>query len=130
MDEFLTGGSSLPTAKLENVGDIIKGRVTNVRKLEDKEMNGEPRRWPNGDPKHVFVFDLATSNGEVSLWVRGNMVSAIRTAASTAKVDTLIGSTLTVKFDALGEPKQKGYNAPKLYKAKVEPAAVSADDLL
>lgn len=123
MDDFLTGGESLPAVKLTNVGDKITGIITQTRKLEDRDLNGELRTWPNGDPKHVFVFDLDTSNGKQALWVRGQMVSAIKEAAREAKVTNLIGATIDLQHHALGEIKQKGFNAPKLYRAKITPAS-------
>ena len=130
-DDFLAQGSSLPAVKLASVGDAVTGKVINARKLEDREMDGEIRRWSNGDPKHVWVFDLDVDGVQQSLWVRGQMVTAIRDAANAAKISSLLGCKLTIKHTALGEPKQKGFNAPKLYKAKLEPGApaVDADDI-
>jgi hypothetical protein len=131
MDDFLSSASSKPAVKLAEVGDIITGVVREISKLEDKEINGEIRRWPNGDPKHVYVFNMDINGEEQSLWVRGQMVTAIREAAAAAGVKNLVGCKLTVKHTALGEIKQKGYNAPKLYKAKVEQLAnVDVDDLI
>lgn len=131
MDDFLSSNSSAPAVRLAEVGDMVTGVVRQINKLEDKEINGDIRRWPNGDPKHVYVFTLDVAGEDQSLWVRGQMVTAIREAAATANVKNLIGCKLTVKHTALGEVKQKGYNAPKLYKAKVEPQSnVEVDDLI
>lgn len=121
MDEFLTGGESLPAVKLTNIGDKVTGVIKQTRKLEDRDLNGDLRTWPNGDPKHVFVFDLETADGAQALWVRGQMVSAIKEAAREAKVTNLVGATLDLQHHALGEIKQKGYNAPKLYRARITP---------
>jgi len=127
-DDFLAGGESLPAVKLANIGDKISGVIRQTRKLEDRDLDGEMRTWPNGDPKHVFVFDIETSNGAQALWVRGQMVSAIREAAKTANVTNLVGCTIEVQHHALGEAKQKGYNAPKLYRARITPAATADND--
>ena len=131
-DDFLGGGgNSLPAFKFTNVGDTCKGVVTEIKKLEDRDPNGTIKTWSDGKPKHVFVFNLDTTDGAVSLWVRGNMVKAIKEAAATAGVSTLIGTTIAVQFTGLGEATTKGYNPPKLYKAQVKPAAgISADDLI
>lgn len=131
-DEFLGGGgNSLPAFKFTQPGDTVKGVVTALKKMEDRDMaTGQVKTWPNGDPKHVFVFELTTDDGAVSLWVRGNMVTAIREAANTAGVKQMIGCTLAVQFTGLGEAK-KGFHAPKLFKAQVKPGStVTADDLL
>jgi hypothetical protein len=127
-DDFLAGGESLPAVKLTNVGDKVTGVIKQTRKLEDRDLNGELRTWPNGDVKHVFVFDLDTTDGAQALWVRGQMVSAIREAAREAKVSNLVGCTLDVQHHALGEAKQKGYNAPKLYRARITPASTVDND--
>ena len=127
-DDFLAGGESLPAAKLTNIGDKVTGVIKQTRKLEDRDLNGDLRTWPNGDPKHVFVFDLETTDGAQALWVRGQMVSAIKEAAREAKVTNLIGATLDLQHHALGEIKQKGYNAPKLYRARLTPNSAVDND--
>lgn len=130
-DDFLGGGPSLPAVKFTNPGDTVKGTVTAVKKLEDRDLaTGKVKTWTNGDPKFVYVMTLATDAGEVNLWVRGQMVSAIREAAHTASVKQMVGTTLAVQFTGLGEAK-KGFHAPKLFKAQVKPGStVTADDLL
>jgi hypothetical protein len=47
------------------------------------------------------------------------MVKARREAAQAAGATTMVGCQLAVKYTGEGE-KKKGFNAPKLYKAKVE----------
>jgi hypothetical protein len=64
---------------------------------------------------------MNTADGIGNLWARGNMVKAIREAAQAIGASTMVGTKLTVKYTGDGE-KKKGFNAPKLYKAKVEPA--------
>jgi hypothetical protein len=119
-DVFMSeGGSKYPALKFENVNDIHTGRVVEVKKLEDRDPDGNVKTWPNGDTRFVFVFTVE-NNGEFgNIWARGNMVKAIREAAQAAGLSTMIGANLTVKYSGDGE-KKKGFNAPKLYKAKVE----------
>lgn len=128
MDNFLTESNSLPAVSFREVGDRVEGTITNTRKLEDRDMDGELRTWPNGDPKHVWVFDLDTDDGAHALWVRGNMVTAIREAAQKSGVSNMVGARLTVEHHDLGEPSKKGYNPAKLYRAKIEAAAPTSDD--
>lgn len=128
MDEFLNSSSSLPAVSFREVGDRAEGVIVNTRKLEDRDMDGELRTWPNGDPKHVWVFDIDTADGQMALWVRGNMVTAIREAAQKAQISNMVGAKLTIEHHALGEPAKKGYNAPKLYRAKLEQAATTSGD--
>jgi hypothetical protein len=132
-DNFLAGGSSSPAVRFTDIGDKVVGKVLNVRELEDRDPNGETKRWPNGDPKKVFVFELDTDEGAQSLWVRGQMVKAIREAAKVAGVGEMTGCTVAVQFTGLGEAKTKGFAPPKIYKAQVKPApksTITADDLL
>jgi len=125
MDEFMestSGGPKLPALKFAKVGDTHTGVVTEVTKLQDKDPTGNVKTYDNGDPRWVFVFTLDTPTGASNLWVRGQMVKAIREAAEKASVKTLVGSTLSVRYTGDGEKKSAAFNAPKLYAAKVEPA--------
>ena len=125
MDEFMestSGGPKLSALKFAKVGDTHTGVVTEVTKLQDKDPAGNVKTYDNGDPRWVFVFTLDTPTGASNLWVRGQMVKAIREAAEKASVKTLVGSTLSVRYTGDGEKKSAAFNAPKLYAAKVEPA--------
>ena len=122
-DIFLAeGGSKYPALKFENINDTHSGTVIEVKKLEDRDPSGTVKTWDNGDVRYVFVFTLNTSDGIGNLWARGNMVKAIREAAQAIGATTMVGTKLTVKYIGDGEKKSKAFNAPKLYKAKVEPA--------
>lgn len=129
MDEFMestAGGPKLPALKFVKVGDTHTGVVTEVTKLQDKDPAGNVKTYDNGDPRWVFVFTLETATGASNIWVRGQMVKAIREAAEKAGVSTLVGSTLSVRYTGDGEKKSAAFNAPKLYAAKVD-AAVKDD---
>lgn len=122
-DIFLAeGGSKYPALKFENINDTHSGTVIEVKKLEDRDPSGTVKTWDNGDVRYVFVFTLNTADGIGNLWARGNMVKAIREAAQAIGATTMVGTKLTVKYTGDGEKKSKAFNAPKLYKAKVEPA--------
>ena len=130
MDDFITGGDSLPAFKFTDVGDTVTGVVRNVTKLEDRAPDGTAKTWSNGDPMHVFVFDLdTTGNGtaDVAVWARGNMVKALREAFNTAGLKPSDHPKVTIKHHELGEPTRKGYHPPKLFKAKAEAAQPAAN---
>lgn len=123
MDEFMestAGGPKLPALKFVKVGDTHTGVVTEVTKLQDKDPAGNVKTYDNGDPRWVFVFTLNQPTGASNIWVRGQMVKAIREAAEKAGVSTLVGSTLSVRYTGDGEKKSAAFNAPKLYAAKVD----------
>ena len=133
-DDFM-GGESLPSFKFTAPGDTIRGQVCNVTKLEDRTPDGTAKKWPDGSPMHVFVFELdddLDGKPNWSVWVRGNMVTAVREALRAAGLKPSDRPILTIKFHELGEPTRKGYAAPKLFKAKAEPGPqgviVSDDD--
>jgi len=131
-DDFM-GSESLPAFRFANVGDSVKGQLINVTKLEDKTPDGTVKRWADGSPMHVFVFDLDENfdgKADWAVWVRGNMVTAVREAMRTAGLKPSDQPILTIKHTELGEPSKKGYSAPKLFKAKAEPAknVIKVDD--
>ena len=118
-----SGGSGAPAVTFPEIGATFTGVVTKVDELPDKDPQGVIKTWDDGNPKKVFVFTCTDDTGEQrSLWVRGNMVKAIREAVATAGVPTVIGNKIKVKHHALGEAK-KGFAAPKLYQAKIEKLA-------
>jgi hypothetical protein len=125
-DPFMAaGGSSLTDIKFPNLGDTVTGVVTAIDQRDDTKPDGEVKRWPDGKPMAVFIFTLDTDDGPQALWVRGNMVTAIREAAAAAGLKTVIGSELTIKHHDLGE-ERKGFARAKLFKAKFGPAPVKA----
>ena len=119
-----SGGSGAPAVTFPEIGATFTGVVTKVDELVDKKPDGTINTWDDGKPKKVFVFTCTddADGEERSLWVRGNMVKAIREAVATAGVPTVIGNKIKVKHHALGEAK-KGFHAPKLYQAKIEKLA-------
>lgn len=123
-DDFMDstkGGPKLPALTFPKVGDTVTGVVTEVTKLEDKDLvTREVKTFDNGDVRYVFVVTLSTPTGLANLWVRGQMQRAIREAADKAGVSTLVGSTLSVRYTGDGEKKSAAFNAPKLYAAKVD----------
>lgn len=120
-DPFMEGGSA-PGIKFETPGEIHAIVVRKVEQKIDTKPDGEVKRWPNGDPMNVYVFTGECEGEERSLWVRSNMVTAIREATTKAGLQTVVNTKVTVKFTGLGEAK-KAQNAPKLFAAKVEQVA-------
>lgn len=127
-DIFLSeGGSKYPALKFTNIGDTHSGTVLEVKKLDDIDPAGNAKTWPNGDPRHVFVFTVQTATEIGNIWARGGMIKTIREAAQAVNATAMVGVTLSVKYTGDGE-KKSGFNAPKLYKAKVEVPAPAAQD--
>lgn len=121
-DPFMETGSS-EAIKFDTPGQIVAIVVRRVDQKIDTDLDGLPKKWANGDPKYVFVFNGEVDGEPRSLWVRGNMVKAIREATVKAGLNTVIDTKVTVKFTEFGTPTQKGFSPPKLYAAKVEKVA-------
>jgi len=116
------GGGGAPVFSFPTLGDSISGVVTSVEQRNDSLPDGTTKTWPDGSPMKVFIFTLDTDSGPQRIFVRGNMVTAIREAAGG---QSTIGKLLTVKHHALGDKKPGKFPA-KLYKAKVEEAPTRA----
>lgn len=121
MSGLITQGGS--AFKFETPGDTFEGVILDVTEMEDRDPSGNVKTWSDGTVKKVWVLAAQPKDGgeNVSIWVRGNMVKAIRTASREAKVTALEGCTLKLRFSGLGEPTQKGYSAPKLFQARLTP---------
>lgn len=141
-NDLLMGGG-LAAAKFPTIGTSITGRI--VRKPEVRQQThietGEPLTFANGDPRMQIIVSLATEereadnpddDGERALYIKGNMLGAIRDAVRKASAKGLeVGGVLTVAYIADGEKKNKAFNAPKLYNATyVPPTAQAANDML
>lgn len=117
------GGSSTPSLKFETVGQTHTGIVTNVTRRDDTKPDGTLNTWPDGKVKDVWVFEL---DGAAAIWVRGNAITAIRTAQREAGLTNPLGARLELQFYGLGDPKP-GKAAAKLFKARMTaPAPVAA----
>ena len=126
-DLLAGGGPKLPTPKFETVGQIHGGIVTDVKKLEDRDPSGTLKTWPNGDSRFVYVLTIKDPvEGDVNIWARGMMITAIRDAAKTAGVTELVGNKISIRYKGDGEKKSAAFNAPKLFEAKIE--KVATDD--
>lgn len=132
LDDFMGGGSqSLPAFKFAAIGDTVSGQILDGTKLEDRRPDGTTVTWDDGSPKFVWVFQLDTTGdgvADTSLWVRGNMVKALKEAMAAAGLKPSDRPKITVKHHELGETR-KGYSPAKLYKAKVEAAPKPAAEI-
>lgn len=135
----LLGETGAPACKFETAGDTFKGRVlAAVKRQQTDYSTGTPKAWDNGDPMWEIVVTVDTGvddgNGETNrrLFIRGAMLKAVREALKDANAKLEVGGELTVRYTGDGEPSKKGFNAPKLFKAKyVAPTStpVDLDDL-
>lgn len=116
------------SVKFPNVGDTFKGRVVSEpRVVETTEDNGERT------PKLVVAMESEADGNTYDLWIkRGGQANAIANAVKeTGRTRLEVDGVLAVRHTGLGEPKQKGWNAPKLWAAKYEApkAGANLDDI-
>lgn len=138
VNQMLTA-SGAPACKFQAIGDTHKGRIVTAEKRQQTDYaTGTPKTWDNGEPMWEIVITLDTGvedeNGETNrrLFVRGQMLKALREALKDANAKLEIGGELAVRYTGDGEASKKGFNAPKLFKAKYTapaPSAVDLDDL-
>jgi hypothetical protein len=126
-DDFM-GGTSYPAVSFTNIGDAVIGIVDKVTRKPDTQPDGTPKTWSNGDPMHVFIMDLRDpKTGEMStLWVRGNMVKAIRDAVRKAGYPGPVGKLIRVEHTGVGAPTQKGFRGANLFACQIKDAPADA----
>ena len=147
---FLFGGGG-KAAKFESLGDSVEGTITDVKLSQQTDMETQaPLTWSDGSPRMQLVISLQTelSDGENDDGIRrlfakgGNyevatgsgksLKDAIADAVKKAGVKSIDeGGTLKVAYTGEGKRTNRGFSAPKLYKAsyKAPVASVAAEDL-
>jgi len=150
INDFLFGGGG-KAAKFEDLGDQVSGRITDVQVTQQTSMeDNTPLTWADGSPRKQLVITLATDqrdgdddDGARRIYAKGgryevangsgtSMKDAIGDAVKRAGCRSLDeGGNLTVAYTGLGKKTNRGYSAPKLFKAKYEApkASISEDDL-
>jgi hypothetical protein len=134
-DFLLSGG--VAAAKFETVGATVTGRILHAEVQQQREIDtGKPKFWDDGSKREQIVVQLETSlrdpevpddDGRRSLYIRGNMLKALRVALKRANPQKLeIGGTLTITYTGDGEQKNRGFSPPKLYTVQYVPAAQAA----
>ena len=148
--DFLFSGGSR-AAKFDNIGDTVEGRITDatVSQQTDMETN-QPLTWADGSPRMQLVVTLQTDShvdgdddGTRRVFAKGgkyevaegsgtSLKDAIADAVKKAGARSLdAGGTLKVGFTGLGKKTNRGFSAPKLYRATYTApvASVGAEEL-
>jgi hypothetical protein len=150
VEDFLFGGGG-KAAKFETIGDLVKGTILDCKLTQRTSMeDNTPLTWPDGRPQMQLVVTLATDervdnddDGVRRVYARGgnyeaasgegqSMKDAIANAVKkTGERSLTEGGTLTVAYTGEGKKTNRGYSAPKLFKAKYEApvASVAGSDL-
>ena len=147
--DFLFGGGG-SAAKFEEIGDEVVGVITECIVGQQTDMEtGAPLTWSDGSPRKQLVITLTTDertgdeddgmrrvyakggNYEVATGTGTAMKNAIADAVKKAGASSIEeGGKLRVAFTGMGKKTNRGFSAPKLYRATYEAPkkSVSADD--
>ena len=148
--DFLFGGGG-KAARFDEIGDKVTGVITDAKTSQQTSMeDNTPLTWPDGSPRMQLVITLQTDeriddndDGQRRLYAKGgryevasgtgtSMKDAIADAVKKAGGRSLDeGAHLTVAHTGIGKKTNRGYSAPKLFRAVYEApkASVAADDL-
>lgn len=140
---FDIGGAEGNAFSFERIGDSVTGKILTLEEVQQTDMEtGEPAFW-NGNvnqPKMMYRVTLQTElrnddsdDGKRSVYLRGSrkpesksslaaVLSAVRQATGGTALDP--GASLTLTYSGDGVPSKRGYNAPKQYEARYQPAAL------
>ena len=148
-NDFLFGGSG-KAAKFEEVGDTVEGIITHIEKTQQTHMETqEPLTWPDGSPRWQLVITLQTEDQsedddglrrifakggryEVSEGTGTSMKDAIGDAVKKSGAKSFDeGGWLKVGYSGVGKKTNRGFSAPKLFRAqyKAPTNSIAAKDL-
>jgi hypothetical protein len=150
VNDFLFGGGG-KAAKFDQIGDFCEGTITDVRMTQQTSMDdNQPLTWSDGSPRMQLVITLQTKltegendDGLRRLYAKGgnfevaegsgkSMKDAIADAVKRAEAKSIDeGGTLKVAYTGVGKKTNRGYQAPKLFKAayKVPVSSVPTSEL-
>jgi hypothetical protein len=150
VDKFLFGGGG-KAARFEKIGDTVEGTITNVEVTQQTSMeDNQPLTWPDGQPRMQLVVTLQTSakddaddDGVRKVYAKGgkyepaegtgtSMKDAIADAVKKAGAKSISeGGKLKVGHTGMGKKTNRGFSAPKLFRAvyTAPVASVAASDL-
>lgn len=138
-NSLLSGGA--PVAKFPEIGTVVRGTVIDATTSQQTDIEQRPRYFDNGDPMMQVVVTLQTDerdpnisedDGSRRLFIKGQMLNAVRTALRNAGAKLEAGGRLAVQYTGDGTPKP-GRTAPKLFTAQYQPpkpGTAAANDLL
>lgn len=142
VNDFLESGG-IPGAGFDTIGDSWTGQVVRAAKVQSRDFETrEAQTWDDGSPKYELQVDIQTDvrspdiagdDGIRRLYVRSNMLQAIRSALRAKKARLEPGGYLTVTYVNDGQSSRRGLRPPKLYSADYEPGelpkGISADEI-
>lgn len=134
-NDFLNS-TGVMAAEFSDVGTVVRGTVTAAEVWNRLDFASKKKLyWDDGNPRQQLVVTIQTEerenaedNGLRRLYAKkpGSMLDAIQEAVGSRGI--AVGGKLTVKYEGDGEAAQKGWNPPKLYRARYEPPTIAVDN--
>lgn len=125
---FSSGGAR--AVKWENIGDSVKGIIMSSEVRDQTDMQGNVKRFPDGNPMKQVVITLMTDpplhededdDGMRRVFVKSQMTAAMKDALRKAGVPgPADGGKLAVKFIREDPPKTRGFNPTKVFQVWYE----------
>jgi hypothetical protein len=150
IDRFLFGGGG-KSFKFETIGDTVEGTITDVAVSQQTSLeDNTPLTWADGSPRMQLVITLQTEardddedDGVRKVYAKGgkyevasgtgsSMKEAIAEAVKKAGAKSIDeGATLKVGYSGEGKKTNRGFSAPKLFRATYTPPvkSVAAADI-
>ena len=133
---FLSSSGSVAAADFSEIGMVTRGTVAAAEVWDQIDFATKKKlTWDDGNPRQQLVITLQTDergddddDGRRRLYAKkpGSMLDAVQEAVGAAGLQ--LGGRLAVKYEGDGIPAQKGWTAPKLYRARYKPPALPVDD--
>lgn len=148
-NDFLFGGNG-KAAKFDEVGDTVEGIITHYEQTQQTHMETqEPLTWPDGSPRWQLVVTLQTDersdddDGLRRIFAKGGryeVAEGVGTSMKDAIADAVKksgskefeeGAWLKVGYSGVGKKTNRGFSAPKLFRAqyKAPTKSIAAEDL-
>jgi hypothetical protein len=136
---FLMSGGA-PAAKFPTIGTAVKGTVITAEVNQQTDFQSQkPKFYDDGKPMMQLVVTLQTDerdpensddDGTRRLFVRGQMLSAVRQAVKVSGGKLEPGGTLAVQYVSDKASDKPGRSPAKMYEAAYKPGAPASVDAL
>jgi hypothetical protein len=134
-DWLLSGGA--PSVKFPQIGAHVVGTVVSAEITQQRDLEGNPKTYDDGNPMEQLVVTLQTDERDASidnddgkrrLFVKGQMKAAVADAVRKSGSSLQPGGKLAVKYIGDKAPEKRGFSPAKQYQAAYQPGTDPAVD--
>lgn len=121
--------SGAPPATFKTHGDSVAGTILLIEHTQQRDLDGTPKEWSNGDAMMQVEVTLQTGervdeddDGRRRVFLKGAATSpsafgAVAAALRSTDSELTVGGHLSMTFTSTALPRQKGFNGAKEYSA-------------